>query len=86
MESEFAKGLILVLAGLSLITVFYQYWRSRKQDMPLSAQNDVKARRLWQTDPGAYQRKFGDIDQQLLANRANQENTKSDQRILIGQG
>ncbi|WP_143821069.1 hypothetical protein [Motiliproteus sp. MSK22-1] len=53
---------------MSLITVLYQYLRSRKRKIPLSAQNDVKAKRLWQCDPQAYQRKFGDIDRQLQAN------------------
>ena len=73
MESEFAKWGILVLAALSLVTVLYQHLRSRKRKMPLSAQNDIKARRLWRCDPQAYERKFGDIDRQLQENLDRQK-------------
>ncbi|MCW8883741.1 MAG: hypothetical protein OQK12_00635 [Motiliproteus sp.] len=68
MDSELAKWFIIILAALSFITTLYQYLRSRRKKMPLSAQNDVKARRLWQCDPQAYQRKFGDIDRKLEDN------------------
>ncbi len=69
MESELTKWLIITLAGASLITTLYQYLRSKKKKMPLTAQNDVKARRLWQCDPQAYERKFGDADRQIEANQ-----------------
>ncbi len=73
METE--QWLILGLAALSMITVLVKYLKSRRQAMPPSARNDVKARRLWRGDPQAYERKFGDIDRQL---EASEQQRKSD--------
>ncbi|MEH6811020.1 MAG: hypothetical protein V7677_00685 [Motiliproteus sp.] len=64
------KWLIIALAAASLTTTLYQYLRSKKRKTPLSAQNDVKARRLWQCDPQAYERKFGAADREIEANTA----------------
>jgi len=58
---------LLLFALASFITLGWRYWRSRRQPMPPSARNDIKARRLWRGDRQAYQRKFGDIDRQLEA-------------------
>ncbi len=75
METDLGNGIIIALAILSLATVLRQYLKSRKRKMPLSAQNDIKARRLWQCDPQAYQRKFGDIDRQLESSQQRREDS-----------
>ncbi|WP_210395321.1 hypothetical protein [Motiliproteus sediminis] len=59
------QWLMLLFAAASFITLGWQYLRSRRLQMPPSARNDIKARRLWRGDRRAYQRKYGDIDKQL---------------------
>lgn len=59
------QWLMLLFAIASFVTLGWHYLRSRKQQMPPSARNDIKARRLWRGDRQAYLRKYGDIDKQL---------------------
>ncbi|HEY5717596.1 MAG TPA: hypothetical protein VIS52_03820 [Motiliproteus sp.] len=65
---------MLLFALASFVTLGWHYWRSRNQQLPPSARNDIKARRLWRGDRRAYERKFGDIDRQLEAKQ--RENDK----------
>lgn len=57
---------LLLFGAAAFATLGWQYLRSRRDPMPPSARNDIKARRLWRGDRKAYLRKYGDIDRQLI--------------------
>ncbi|WP_271270303.1 hypothetical protein [Aliamphritea hakodatensis] len=64
-DSDVSWPLLLIFILLVFGPLSWRAWKRRHQQVPPMAKNDRKLYRLWQSDPQAYERQYGEMDRQL---------------------
>lgn len=63
MSDELKYLAVALLVLFAFVPVTVQALRRRKEQPPPLASNDRKLYRLWRSDPAAYQRQYGALDE-----------------------
>ncbi len=66
MSDELKYLAVALLVLFAFVPVTVQALRKRKEPPPPLASNDRKLYRLWRSDPDAYQRQYGALDEEYL--------------------
>lgn len=73
MDLDIRYVVTILFILLVFLPVTLQAYRRRKMTPPPMAANDRKLYRLWRSDPGAYERQYGEMDRQYLAAQNEKE-------------
>lgn len=77
MDTETLKYVAVILLVLFAFTpVTWQAWRRSRLPVPPMAKHDRKLYRLWRSDPDAYERQYGALDQSYLDAQAQKNDKK----------
>lgn len=76
MSEDVSLPLLLIFVLLVLGPLTLRAWRRRRLQVPPMAGSDRKLYRLWQSDPQAYERQYGEMDRQLRAAQSGQQRDK----------
>ena len=63
MSDELKYVAVALLVLFAFVPVTVQALKKRKEQPPPLARNDRKLYRLWRSDPDAYQRQYGALDE-----------------------
>lgn len=66
MSDELKYLAVALLVLFAFVPVTVQALRKRKEQPPPLASNDRKLYRLWRSDPDAYQRQYGTLDEEYV--------------------
>ena len=66
MSDELKYLAVALLVLFAFVPVTVQALRKRKEQPPPLASNDRKLYRLWRSDPDAYQRQYGVLDEEYV--------------------
>ncbi|BBB31232.1 hypothetical protein [Neptunomonas japonica] len=71
MSEELKYVAVALLVLFAFVPVTLQALRRRKEQPPPLASNDRKLYRLWRSDPDAYQRQYGALDEKYIEAQKN---------------
>ncbi|WP_372739493.1 hypothetical protein [Neptunomonas sp.] len=66
MSDELKYLAVALLVLFAFVPVTVQALKKRKEQPPPLASNDRKLYRLWRSDPDAYQRQYGALDEEYV--------------------